>query len=104
MSDVSIALVATLTLSNAAVLSDVLSCDVTAKPAVPAAAIVTFVLASCVHVEPSGEYDAVNVAPDRTSRTHCGGMTGLIQPVTLIVAAPVVERTSNATPFVGVSR
>ena len=46
---------AMLTLLNVAVFSPVLLWSVTANPAVALVFIVTFVLAICVHVEPSAE-------------------------------------------------
>src|SRR3954468_6849297 len=93
----------TLTLSNVAVLSAVLSCAVTARPAVAPIVMATFVPASGVQATPLVEYDAVNVLPARTSFNHCGGVAARTQPTTLIVAAPAAGRTCIATPLVGVS-
>src|SRR6185369_13458020 len=73
-------------------------------PAVIPTFMVTLVEAICVQDEPSAEYDAVKVLPARDSFTHCGGTGPLTQPATLTVLAPVAERTSIATPLVGVRR
>src|ERR1041385_585694 len=51
-----------------AVFSFVLSCEVTAMPAVTPVLIVTFVEPSVVQLAPSGEWKAVNELPERTDR------------------------------------
>src|SRR5947209_2771195 len=71
-------------------------------PASAPVCMVIFVWPSCVQIEPSGELKPVNVFPDRTIRTQYGGFGPLIQPVTLIEAAPVPGRTCIDTPLVGV--
>src|SRR5688572_30092937 len=72
-------------------------------PAVALAFRVTLVDVSVVQLTPSPECCAVNVFPTRVNRTQRGGNTGLTQPVTLMVVAPVVGRTWRLMPLVGVS-
>src|SRR5437660_2594554 len=95
--------VATATVSNVTALRAPALCDVTARPAsiAVAAVIVTLDPATGVHVAPSAEVYAVNVAPDRATRTNAGaapaGRAGWS------VRRPSSDRYWTASPLPGVT-
>lgn len=65
-------------------------CDVTASPTYTLEVIEIDLLPICVHVEPSAERYAVNVLPERVSRTHTGAVP--LPPLTSVDEPPVDER------------
>ena len=52
---------------------------------------------TCVHVDPFGDWNAVNVLPDRSSRTHRGGVA--VASLVLTDMPPVAERRWNDEPL-----
>src|SRR5687768_8654417 len=88
-----------LMLSNVTVLNSVLSCEHTARPTstlLERLSDVRFV-ATCIHVWPSLDRQALTVLPERINRTQCGTI-GPLTCATSTAAALVVERYCRLTP------
>src|ERR1043166_1909307 len=89
----------TVTLSNWAVLDTAALCAVTARPArtLLDMAIAVMPAPACVQAWPSAEEYAMNVFPERTSRTQYG-IVGPLTSIELAALPPVVARYCTLTP------
>src|SRR5262249_39413055 len=93
----------TVTLSNVAGLSCVVSWLTTTSPIVAAAAIVVVVVPVVTHAAPSGATAAVTVPPRRVSFSHAGA--AWVPPAMNVVAPPATARFMNSIdPFGRTSR
>jgi hypothetical protein len=103
LAGVATAAVETTTLSKVTALAAPVLCEVTASPASiePLTPRVTEDPATAVQVRPSAEVYAVNVLPERATRTNAGTVPGRLACMTAF--APADGRNCTTIPLLGVT-